>query len=144
MTDEIQLNDNPSLETQLYMIGRAINQLSKEIVNQSERIQSNTNSVDELRFLQREQNGNVAKVTERLGILEHRQDAHDDWHGDEDIRVAQRVHQEELEKAAHRGRQEGVKSVLGVEWRIAKWLIGGGLISAGAAAGKLGNLLGVW
>lgn len=144
MEEEIQLDDKPSMETQIYMMSRAINRLSKEITNQSERIQSNTNSTDEMKLLQREQNSNVSKIAERVGKVEKRQDAHDDWHGDEDEKTIKRLHEEEVAKALLDGKRKGVETVLGIEWRIAKWLFGGSFIAAGLAIGKLVNLIGLW
>lgn len=135
--DRIRLNDNPPVETQLYVMADAINAL----VRDSRELK---NSVEEIRLLQREQNGNVALALTRLGNVERRADAHDDWHGEEDERSIARVHAEELEQARIAGKHEGVRTVLGIEMSIVKFCIGGGLVGVGLFVGKLVNLIGVW
>lgn len=135
MNERVKLNDNPSVETQLYVMGGAINRLLENNKNLQE-------TVDQIRVLQREQNGNVSLALDRIGRMERRQDAHDDWHGDEDEKLQQRLHQEELEEAERRGHDKGIKKILGLEYGVVKWLIGGGL--GGLGLGKVINIAGWW
>lgn len=131
--DFIKLSDNPTIETQLYVMARAINALLKD----SKEVKSDLGAI---KLLQREQNGNVARVMEQANRLERRQDAHDDWHGDEDERIIKRAHEEELKQAEERG----MRKLLGIEINIIKWAVGGGLVGVGLAMGKVINWLGLW
>lgn len=144
MADEIKLNDHPSQETQLYMIGRAINSLSNEIREQNEKIDSNTNSINQWAFLQKEQNSNVSNLVDKYNSLDRRMNAHDDWHGEKDQELIDRLHREELEAKYHEGVSVGVRKILGIEVNAFKWLIGGGLVTAGLTLGKIINILGWW
>lgn len=144
MADEIKLEDHPSTETQMYMFGRAINSLIREIREQNEKIESNTNSINQWALLQKEQNGNVAKIKEEQLRIHKRLDAHDDWHDDEDTEKIRKIHEEEIEKARREGKNEGIKHILGLEINVVKWIMGGGLIGAGAVLGKLIHMTGFW
>ncbi len=132
MNDEqIYFSDNPSVETQVYTMARAINRLVLESRATSE-------AVTEIRILQREQNGNVASAMNRLGRLEDRVEnneikiaKHDEWHGKEDAKIAERL-------AKTTGRHE----VLVTEWKIVVGVLSSGVV--GALAGKVGNLIGWW
>lgn len=126
------------------MIGRAVNTLSKEIQLQSEKLESNTNSINQFSFLQREQNSNVANLQSKYNNISKRLDSHDDWHGERDEEISKRLHEEELEKARTAGKHEGYKTVLGIEYNIVKWLLSGGLVACGLALGKIINLVGWW
>jgi len=141
---EIKLGDNPSVETQLGMIAVAVNRLLEDTRD----IKQET---AQLKLYQREQNGNVALVKDDVRSLKeahvevvHRLDSHDDWHGEEDERIVNRLHQEELNKARANGKSEGVRTVLGIELNVVKWVAGGGLVGVGLAVGKLVNLIGWW
>lgn len=126
------------------MIGRAVNTLSKEIQSQSEKLESNTNSINQFSFLQREQNSNVANLQKQYNEFSKRQDSHDDWHGERDEELAKRLHDEEVEKARNAGKHEGYKTVLGIEYNVIKWLLGGGLVACGLALGKIIHIAGWW
>lgn len=135
MTLDNILGDNPSVEVQVAII---VTSLAKHIEKQhevsahlEELLNNNTDKVDRLVLLQREQNSNVANITEKQNETNLWIAKHDDWHGKEDKKIADRV--------SHlKGRNE----VLLAEWKIVLVVLSSG--GLGAVIGKLGNLLGWW
>ncbi len=135
MTEEVKLSDNPGVETQIYMLGRAINSLIREVRDTKEHVGSNTDAMHEWGALQAKQNGNVAEMKKDLNEITDRLDIHDKWHGEEDQKIIARAHKEEIVEARH----QSVKDLLKFQWKL-----GGGLIGAGLAIGKVVHELGWW
>jgi hypothetical protein len=128
---EIKLGDNPSNDTQLGVLIGVINRLIVEAKEIKDTINKNSTDIGEIKFYQREQNSNVTNAVNRIAVLEESKRIHDEWHGNEDDKIAERVH-----------KTKGRNEVLIAEWKIATALVGTGII--GALGGKLGNLLGWW
>lgn len=84
----------------------------------------NTESIESLVILQREQNSNVAKVKE--AVAEHKTwiNKHNDWHGKDDENTRKRGYQLDLLK---------------LQWKLV-----GATLGAGLAIGKLINVIGWW
>lgn len=135
MTLDGILGDNPSVEVQVAIIVASLNKhierQQETAANFAELLSNNTEKVDRLVLLQREQNSNVANITSKQNDIDNWINKHDDWHGKEDKKIADRV-----------SRLKGRNEVLLAEWKVAVALLGSGVV--GALIGKLGNLLGGW
>lgn len=86
------MNDNPSLDVQ---VGKLIERVSNQQYQLNEMrsdVKELLDAVARLGLLQREQNGNVSRIVERAN-------AHDLWHGDNDVKIGTRIGV--LEQADH-------------------------------------------
>ncbi len=133
------LGDHPTTEAQITALVVNLSKLVKDFrefkTDVNNGIQKNTESIDALRLLQKEQNGNVATIKDRQNEIKKWVEGHTDWHGEEDKKIAERIHQEEIVDARH----QSVVDLLKFQWKL-----GGGLIGTGLIIGKLVNFLGWW
>lgn len=129
------LGDHPTTEAQITALVINLSKLVKDFrefkseVNNG--IQKNTDSVDALRLLQKEQNGNVAAIKDRQNGIKSWVDGHTDWHGEEDRKIAARLNI-----------AKGRRDVIVAGWKIVVGFLGSGVV--GGVVVKIANYLGVW
>jgi len=123
------------MEEQMAAVVTALSHMTTDIRDIKRDMEKNIDSIDALRILQKEQNSNVANLTEKESDDRKWINKHNDWHGIEDKKVIERVHKEEVAQA----KRDQTWKVLGLEWKIVAAVTGSGLF--GLFAPKLLRLV---